>query len=204
MRAPLGFLIAAVAVFASSSAFADEGQPAAAPPPGAATALPSAPPVVDGGRFRFGINAAAGNESVSASSGGASASGTMYGLDLRLGWQINNLLAIYAQPHMSFGSLTAKGGNVTVSGATGTIVSTVMAEATFADRFFVGAGLGYGILNNPSGLALGVRAGGYPLMSHADDGPRRRGLMLGVDVKTVFVDGATGVLALGCIGYEKF
>jgi hypothetical protein len=53
----------------------------------------AAPPVAveaasrDRGRFRFGINGSGGLERVSAN--GASASGGMYGLDLRLGWQLN-------------------------------------------------------------------------------------------------------------------
>ena len=126
----------------------------------------------------------------------------MFGLDVRLGWQFSHLLAIYAQPHLSFGSLgTGVGG---VSGFTGTFVGTVMGEATFIDRFFAGAGIGYGVFNNPSGVAIDLRAGGYPLMGVAENGIRRKGLMLGVDFRTVFLDGATGVLFMGCVGYEAF
>ncbi|MFO0722358.1 MAG: hypothetical protein U1E65_01165 [Myxococcota bacterium] len=146
----------------------------------------------DGGRFRFGIDGAGAFESVSP------LSGPMFGLDLRLGYQINDMFAVYAQPHLSLGSLSSGA----VSGLTGTFVGTVMAEATFSDRFFVGAGAGYGILNNPSGPAIEARVGGYPLMSHHD--ADRSGLMLGVDVKTVFASAATGVVVMGCIGYESF
>jgi hypothetical protein len=63
------------------------------------------------------------------------------------------LLAIYAQPHLSFGSISADGGGAKVSGFTGTIIGTILGELTLLDRFFVGAGVGYGILNNPSGFA---------------------------------------------------
>ena len=72
------------------------------------------------------------------------------------------------------------------------------------DRFFVGAGFGYGVLNNPSGAMFQVRAGGYPLMGKADNGIRRRGLLLGVDLRTIFIDGATGILVMGALGYEVF
>jgi len=156
----------------------------------------------DGGRFRFGINGTAGLESVSAS--GASISGVMYGLDLRLGWQFSHLLAIYAQPHLSFGSLGSGKGSVGVSGFTGTFLGTIMGEATFLDRFFAGAGLGYGVFNNPSGLALDLKAGGYPLMGHGANGIRRKGLMVGLDFRTVFLSGYTGLLIMGCVGYESF
>lgn len=154
----------------------------------------------DSGRFRFGINALGGLESVS--EGNFSISGPMFGLDLRLGWQLNDLLAIYAEPHLSFGSLGDSGGSI--SGATGTFIGTVMGEATFSDRFFAGAGVGYGILNNPSGFAIQARGGFYPLMGRGEDGVRRKGLMIGVDFRSVFVDGATGILVTGAIGYEAF
>ena len=169
-----------------------------------ASAAPQAPeasaPAADGGRFRWGINGAAGLESVSE----VDASGAMFGFDLRLGWQVNNLLAIYAQPHLSFGSLSMSGAGVELSGFTATFIGTVMGELTFLDRFFAGAGFGYGVFNNPSGLALDFRAGGYPLMGRGPDGIRRDGLMVGVDFRTVFLDGATGILFMGCVGYEAF
>jgi hypothetical protein len=185
----------------SSDGFAQDDP--AGPQPEAAVSAPAEPAAEpDGGRFRFGINGTVGLESVSGD--GASLSGAMYGLDLRLGWQINNLLAVYAQPHLSFGSLSTDTGGGELSGATGTFIGTVMAEATFVDRLFVGAGLGYGVLNNPSGLAIDIRAGGYPLMDKADDRPRRKGLMLAMDFRSVFIDGGTGVLVMGQLGYEAF
>ncbi len=159
-------------------------------------------PNADGGRFRFGIAGVAGLESVSADN--ASISGPMFGLDLRLGFQVNHMLAIYAQPHLSFGSLSTDVPGATISGGTGTFVATVLGEATFADRFFGGAGIGYGVLNNPSGFTLHLRAGAYPLMGKAANGIRRKGLMLGVDFRTVFIDGATGLLITGGVGYEAF
>lgn len=64
--------------------------------------------------------------------------------------------------------------------------------------------MGYGILNNPSGFTFEARAGGYLIQSDDEDGLGRGGLMLGVDLKTVFISGATGILVSACIGYESF
>jgi hypothetical protein len=211
-RTNAAFSLVFVTLFAAASARAqeapetgDEALPTAEATPQTPEATPqtaeAAPAEADGGRFRFGINGTAGLESVSSS--GSSVSGAMFGVDLRLGWQFSHLLAIYAQPHLSFGSLGTGSGNA-VSGATGTFVVTVMGELTFLDRFFAGAGLGYGQFNNPSGLALDFKAGGYPLMGHGDNGIRRKGLMLGLDFRPVFLSGATGLLVMGCVGYEAF
>jgi hypothetical protein len=131
-------------------------------------------------------------------------SGGMFGLDGRLGVQWSDLLGFYVQPHLSFGSLSGEAGGVGVTGGTGTFSVAAMAEATLVDRFFFGAGFGYGILNNPSGPMLQARAGGYLLTSRAEDGIRRKGLMAGVDLRTIFIEGATGVLVIASIGYEKY
>jgi hypothetical protein len=128
----------------------------------------------------------------------------MVGVDYRLGVQLNDLLAFHVRPHLSFGSLGADVGGVGVSGTTGTFTIAGLAEAAVRVRFFAGAGLGYGVLNNPSGVMFQARAGGYPFMSREPGGLRRKGLMVGVDLRTVFIEGATGLLVLGSIGYEKF
>ena len=87
---------------------------------------------------------------------------------------------------------------------TGAFSLAGMAEVTLIDRFFAGAGFGFGVLNNPSGPMFQARLGGYPLMGRGENGIRRKGLMVGVDLRTIFVDGATGVLVLGSVGYEAF
>lgn len=208
MKSTLGLTLVSIVLFASPYAAAQQpSEPpsapqAPAPQPAAPQGQPAADEHADHGRFRFGINPTLGLETVSAS--GTSISGTMYGLDLRMGWQVNNLFAVYAHPHLSFGELGTTGGGVPISGFTGTFIGTVMAEATLIDRLFVGAGAGYGVLNNPSGVAIEGRLGGYPLMGRGPDGVRRKGLMIGGDVRAVFVDGATGTLLMGCIGYEAF
>ncbi len=197
MQAKAMFALVGSVLLLASAAAAEETQASSAAPAAAAPAAPA-----DGGRFRFGINPTVGLERVSAS--GASVSGVMYGGDLRLGWQINNLLAVYAQPHLSFGSLGTSVGGVPISGGTGTFVVSALAEGTFIDRLFVGAGGGYGVLNNPSGFTFEARAGGYPLMGKGKDGIRRKGLMIGGDFRSIFVSGATGILLMACVGYEAF
>lgn len=154
----------------------------------AATATQGAPAASI--RFRSGISVGGGREMVSGSGF------NMGGVDGRLGMQISDLLGIYVQPHLSFGS----GG----AGSTGTFAGTVLADLTLRERFFAAGGFGYGVLNNPSGAVVHFRAGGYPLMSVSQDGVRRKGLMVGVDSRTFFVSGATVEYVLVSIGYEKY
>jgi hypothetical protein len=182
-----------VAVFATitlQASFA-RAQDAAAAPPAAAVAQ-------SGLRFRSGISLGGGIEKVSVVSGG------MYGIDARLGMQFSDLLGVYLQPHLSFGSLSGEAGGAGISGSTGTFSIAAIGEATFMDRLFAGAGLGYGMLNNPSGPMFQARAGGYLLTTRGQDGMRRKGLMAGVDVRSIFITGATGLLVIASIGYEKY
>jgi hypothetical protein len=201
----LTLIIATLLGAASAKAQETPQEPEASPaqtPDASPTQTPDASPAAaDGGRFRFGINATGGLESVSDT--GASISGAMFGVDVRLGWQFSHLLAIYAQPHLSFGSLGTGSGSA-ITGFTGTFITTIMGELTFLDRLYAGAGFGYGVLNNPSGFALDFKAGGYPLMGHGENGIRRKGLNVGIDFRPVFITGATGILVMGCIGYESF
>lgn len=191
-RIPLASICMIVALWSAT---------ASAQGPGTPQYAEAAPAAQDGARFRGGIALSAGLESVSDDFDN-SVSGLMFGVDGRIGLQLNDLLGFYAQPHLSFGSLSSSGAGG-VSGATGTFTIAAMAEVTLADRFFVGAGFGYGVLNNPSGPMFQARLGGYPLMGRGE-GARRKGLMVGVDLRTVFVTGGTGILVLGSVGYEAF
>ena len=183
-------VVAIFATIALQTSFARAQDAAAAPP--AATVAQS------GLRFRSGISLGGGIEKVSVVSGG------MYGIDARLGMQLNDVLGIYLQPHLSFGSLSGQAGGAGISGSTGTFSVAAIGEATFMDRLFAGAGLGYGMLNNPSGPMFQARAGGYLLTTRGQDGIRRKGLMAGVDVRSIFITGATGLLVIASIGYEKY
>jgi len=152
----------------------------------------------DGSRFRGGIALTGGFESVSF------LSGPMFGVDGRLGLQLNDMLGFYVDSQLAFGSLSTSGAGAGVSGLTGTFSVAAMGEVTLMDRFFGGLGFGYGVLNNPSGPMFEARVGAYPFMGLGDDGVRRKGLMLGVDLRTIFSDVGTGVLVTGAIGYEAF
>ncbi|MBW2460780.1 MAG: hypothetical protein JRH11_03980 [Deltaproteobacteria bacterium] len=122
------------------------------------------------------------------------------GADVRLGVQINQLIGIYAQPQLGFYSGTWSGS----TGVGGLVGISAGADFTFFDRLFVGAGAGYGVLNNPSGFELHFRLGGYPLMGGGVTRARRKGLMVGVDIRVHFLDGATFFAPTFAIGYEAF
>ncbi len=169
-------------------------EPAAAPEAPFESAEENASYAPDGPRFRFGISGGAGPliaDGVSFTYGGA---------DARFGVQINDLIGVYAQPQLGIYA----GGNGAVSGIGGLIGASAGADFTFVDRFFVGAGVGYAILNSPSGAELHFRLGGYPLMSKSVEKARRKGLMVGVDFRLHFVEGYTFVAPTFAIGYEAF
>lgn len=149
---------------------------------------------MDGGRFRFGISGGPGVLLVDPVS-------LVYGgIDLRLGYQIDDLIAVYAQPQLGFYGGTFGG----VTGIGGIVGATAVVDVTLEDRFFVGGGAGFGVLNNPSGPAIHLRGGFYPLMSRSTEKARRKGLMLGVDLRVYFTDGGTGIHPMASIGYEAF
>jgi hypothetical protein len=159
------------------------------------TAAVSSAQEKDGVRFRGGVSATAGTMAVS------NYSGFLAGVDGRLGLQINNLIGVYVDPHLSFGPV--KVGNIG-STAIGVFSATGIVDVTLFDRMFVGAGGGFGIVNNPTGAALHFRLGGYPLMGRGEDGIRRKGLVLAADVQTYFLSGVTVLQPMGSIGYEAF
>jgi hypothetical protein len=153
----------------------------------------------DGLRFRGGVAFTLGGEFVSS----VDFSALMFGIDGRLGVQINNLVGVYVEPHLSFGSA---GGVSGLGATTSTFAALAMVDFTLFDALFFGAGVGYGIFNSPKGAAIGLRVGGYPVKSVSDDKPRRKGLMLSLDTRIVFLDGGygTGAQVMGAIGYEAF
>ena len=63
----------------------------------------------------------------------------------------------------------------------------------------------YTIYNNPSGVTPMLRIGGYPLMSRSDVKARRKGLMLGMDLRFTTLEGLkTIVHPTFNLGYEAF
>lgn len=183
---------------ASAEVTTEQVPPAAAPDVAAYSA-----PRPDGMRFRWGIAGGAGPLIVKSSND--SYHFTYAGADVRLGLQINDAFGVYAQPQ--FGVYWA-GGSKGVFGTGGLVGVSFGGDYTLFDRLFFGAGLGYGVLNNPSGFELHVRAGGYPLMSKSTTRARRKGLMLGLDFRVHFVSqnnvDYTAIAPTFNIGYEAF
>jgi hypothetical protein len=178
--------------------------PAPATPAPVATATPGADTStvpVDGLRFRFGVAAGFGFFTAAAEVGTAEVSCKYYGGDLRLGAQINDLIGVYVQP--TLGYYTADVPYVFAVG--GLVGISAVADVTLIDRFFVGAGIGYTIYNNPGGVTPILRVGGYPLMSRSDQKARRKGLMLGADLRFTSLEGLkTIVMPTFNVGYEAF
>jgi hypothetical protein len=194
----------AVAVVLTASGLAQAQAQAAEPAatgPAAANGNATSSAVADGARFRFGVAGGMGFFTAASEVGTAKVSCTYYGADVRLGAQLNNLFGVYAQPTLGYYSVDG-GGALAAGGLLGV---AVVADATIIDRFFVGAGLGYTIYNNPSGITPILRIGGYPLMSRSDQKARRKGLMLGADLRFTSLEGLkTIVMPTFNVGYEAF
>lgn len=213
-------LLAFVVLFAPTSAHATdlksvdpEGDPPPADPANPAdpsmpaTPAEAKPPVVrdaqapeasQGLTFRNGFSLSVGQETGSGPSAGLS--GQLYGVDWRIGAQVNSALGLYVHSHLSLG--TAKIG--ATSGYTGNLATAVVGEYTLPIRLFVGGGFGYGVLNNPSGPLAELRAGWYPFKKSSDGKARR--LNLAVDARFYFAGPAIGTvthLALS-LGYDRF
>jgi hypothetical protein len=170
-------------------------------PAAAATGGDTSSAVVDGVRFRFGVAAGIGFFTAQSEAGGTKVSCTYYGADLRLGAQINDLFGVYAQPTLGYYSADVS-GTLAAGGLAGL---AVVADATLIDRFFVGAGVGYTVYNNPAGVTPMLRIGGYPLMSRSEQKARRKGLMLGMDLRFTSLEGLkTIVMPTFNLGYEAF
>lgn len=214
-------LALAIVLTGSALAEAQEGEaPAPSEPPAAEDAAPAetataAPPAAapaappadtsttapDGLRFRFGVAAGVGFFTAASEAGGAEVSCTYYGADLRLGAQINDLIGVYAQPTLGYYSADVSG----TLAAGGLLGLAVAADVTLIDRFFVGAGLGYTVYNSPAGVTPLLRIGGYPLMSRSEQKARRKGLMVGMDLRFTSLEGLkTIVMPTFNLGYEAF
>ncbi len=180
---------------------ASNGASIPAAPVGATSRTESSADGADGLRFRFGVSGGYGFFTVKSEKGSAEASCSYYGMDLRFGAQINDLIGVYAQPTLGYYSAN-KEGLLAVGGLLGMAAG---ADVTFLDRFFAGAGLGYTIYNNPSGITPLLRVGAYPLMSRNSESIRRRGLMVNVDLRFTKLEGLkTIVMPTFNIGYEAF
>jgi hypothetical protein len=125
-----------------------------------------------------------------------------FGGEARIGVQINHLVGVYGTPHFVIGNV---GGNALST--FGLFAATGDVDFTFLDHLYVGAGGGFGVVNNPVGPVLHLRLGGYPIMGRGENGYRRKGLQIGADMRVYFTsDAAVGTVTeiTGGIGYEAF
>jgi hypothetical protein len=172
----------------SSTAFAqDVTAPAPTPTPAPTTGM----------TLRNGFSLSVGEEFATIQM--QSLSGQLYGLDWRIGAQVNPQLAVYLDTHLSFG--TAAIG--TASGVTSNFATAVIGEYTLPMRVFVGGGGGYGVLNNPNGPLAQARAGWYPFEAKGEGKSRR--LNVALDSRFYFVDQIGTVTQLSLtLGYDRF
>lgn len=186
---------------AATPAPAAAATPAPAPAAAAAPGAETNSAVMDGARFRFGVAGGIGFFTAAAEVGTAEVSCTYYGVDLRFGAQINHLIGVYVQPTLGYYSVDNAGG-LAAGGLLGVVA---VADVTVIDRLFFGAGIGYTIYNNPAGFTPMLRIGAYPLMVKSEDKARRKGLMLGADLRFTSLEGIkTIVMPTFNVGYEAF
>ena len=198
-RFAMGFvcLVSATTLAAADDAAVPGAAPMAAPP-GSAGAAPVTVTTTDSGAtLRNGFSLSVGEEVGSGPSSGLS--GQLYGFDWRIGARVTDQLAIYGDTHLSFG--TAKIG--AASGVTGNFASALVGEYTLPGRIFVGAGGGYGVLNNPSGPLAQVRVGWYPF---EHDSTIARRLDLALDARFYFAGDQIGTVSqiAFTLGYDRF
>jgi hypothetical protein len=174
------------------NAAASTGNSVATPAP---APMPAPEPSTSG--LRNGFSLSAGQEF----GGDRDISGTMFGVDWRIGYRINQPISIYLHSHLSFGSATEGNG---ASGVTGTFASALMAEYMLPMRLFVAGGAGYGVLNNPNGPLVAARVGYYPMQTNSIGKARR--LNIALDYRAYFANqgyGQVNHIALS-LGYDRF
>ncbi len=177
--------------------------PAAAPTPAPSVSQPAMAesPPASGPTLRNGFSLSVGQE-FGTSNIGNEFSGQLYGVDWRIGAQINKALGVYVHSHLSLGSISTN----SVSGYTGNLATAVVGEYTLPMRVFLGAGAGYGVLNNPSGPLVAFRAGYYPFEKSSEGKARR--LNVALDARLYFVSAGAESITMKhiavSIGYDRF
>jgi len=181
-----------------------EPAPGPEPAPAAAAVPPPTPaPAASGGgmSLRNGFSLSVGQE-FGETTAGESFSGQLYGVDWRIGLKISDAIAVYAHSHLSFGTVGPDQGSG--GGVTGNMAAAVVGEYTLPFRVFMGAGAGYGVLNNPNGPLLEARAGYYPFKTTSEGKARR--LNVALDARWYMVGDPYGTVTQISVslGYDRF
>ena len=179
--------------------------PAAPPPtepvPPPTTTAPVEQPASRGATLRNGFSLSVGQE-FGTSNIGNEFSGQLYGVDWRIGMQLNKAIGVYLHSHLSLGSIKTNAA----SGYTGNFATAITAEYTLPMRVFLAAGGGYGVLNNPSGPLVGFRVGYYPFETTSSEKSRR--LNIALDTRLYFVSAGAESITMKhiavSIGYDRF
>ena len=180
-------------------------EPAPGPEPAptaAAVPAPTPAPAASGGMsLRNGFSLSVGQE-FGETTAGESFSGQLYGVDWRIGLKISDAIAVYAHSHLSFGTVGPDQGSG--GGVTGNMAAAVVGEYTLPFRVFMGAGAGYGVLNNPNGPLLEARAGYYPFKTTSEGKARR--LNVALDARWYMVGDPYGTVTQISVslGYDRF
>jgi hypothetical protein len=169
-------------------------EPAAAMPIAPPPPAPETPTASSSTGMRNGFSLSVGQEF------GDMVSGQLYGVDWRIGARVTDAISVYLHSHMSFGTVTDHG----VDGITGNLAGALVGEYMLPMRVFVGAGAGYGVLNNPNGPLVEARAGYYPFKSNAVGKARR--LNVALDARWYMVGEPYGTITQVSLslGYDRF
>jgi hypothetical protein len=128
------------------------------------------------------------------------------GLDLRLGLQYSDRLAIFLTPHLALGPAQDRGGDVSTFIAN--IGGTADVDFTFGDRLYLGAGVGAADISGLVAAAFHLRLGGYPLVHKSAADHRRFGLQMGGESRIYLTSDKgrfTPALEVGAtLGFEMF
>lgn len=147
--------------------------------------------------LRNGFSLSAGQEF----GGDRDISATLFGVDWRIGYRLSEPISVYLHSHLSFGS--GKEGNG-ASGLTGNFATALIGEYKLPMGLFVGAGGGYGVLNNPNGPLLEARIGYYPFDTTSAGKSRR--LNIALDYRAYFANQGYGRVdhVAVSLGYDRW
>jgi len=172
-----------------------------APAPAAVAPAPGPSAKRGGASLRNGFSLSVGQE-FGETNAGQSFSGQLYGFDWRIGAKISDAIAVYVHSHLSFGTVGPDQGSG--GGVTGNLAAALVGEYTLPMRLFVGAGAGYGVLNNPNGPLVEARVGYYPFKTTSEGKARR--LNVALDGRWYMVGDPYGTVTQISIslGYDRF